>query len=278
MVALVVYADILILLNFLVDYFLLLATTKVLRYKIKTFRLIAASIFGGLTSLTIFLPKITPTLELVIKLILCFLTVVIAFKYDSIKLYLKAFILFFIITSGYAGLMMAIWRIFKPNGLIINNSVVYMQISPLVLVACTTVTYLIFIIFNKIFAIGNKVAEDCEITVFAEEKSVMLHALIDTGNSIEDIFGKSEIIIADISKIEYLFGKNFEENLLLKSRFRVIPFNTVSGIDMLNGIRCDKAIVYKNNAEIILEKPILAASKVPLRDEYNALVNPRIFY
>ena len=277
MIALVVYADILIILNFLVDYFLLLATAGILNYKLKIYRLILASLFGGISSLYIFLPQGTPLQSIIVKLLICSVTTVICFKFESFKMYIKSILLFFVITSGYAGLMMAFWHIFEPEGLLINNSVVYLNISPIILVSVTVVTYLIFWILHKIFSKSNKACEECDIKVCITEKSVDLHALVDTGNSVEDIFGRSEIIIADASKLELLFGKDFKNNAELKPRFRVVPFSTISGEDILKGIRCDEAYIYKNNKTIRLEKPILAASKVPLNDEYNAIVNPRIF-
>jgi len=45
----VVYADILIVLNFIVDYFLLLATDKFLHNNTKLIRLLLGALFGGIT-------------------------------------------------------------------------------------------------------------------------------------------------------------------------------------------------------------------------------------
>ena len=59
-------------------------------------------------------------------------------------------------------------------------------------------------------------------------------------------------------------------------RFRMIPCNTVSGNDLLEGYRCDEASVIGSNKTVILKKPILAVSKTPLDDGYNAIINPEI--
>lgn len=272
----IVYADVLIVLNFVVDYFLLLATDKFLHKKGKLLRLISGAFFGAFTSLYIFLPQVNKYIELLTKIIFCFITVAIAFEITGVKNFLRTSGVYFLITSLYGGVMIAVWHILKPNGMVINNSVVYFDISPLILVTATVFFYISFTLCYKIFARNIEATDLCEITVFADSKNTNLIALIDTGNAIEDVFGKSEIIIADKSVFTSLFGENSFENSTLNSRFHLIPFKTVSGNDILKGFRCDRAEVKYKGCVTTIEKPIIAASKSPLKDGFNAIVNPKI--
>jgi len=272
----VVYADILIVLNFIVDYFLLLATDKFLHNNTKLIRLLLGALFGGITALYIFLPQVSILIEFITKLVICFVTTIIAFQFKSFKHCIKSAGIYFIITSTYAGIMMALWHIFKPDGMVINNSVVYFNISPIILVLSTVIFYIFFTVCYKIFSRQAVSAQECEIRVFAEEKNVDLHALVDTGNSVEDVFGKSEILIVDSNVITSLFGKDSFLNTKHNSRFRIIPFKTVSGEDYLKGFRCDKAEISFEGKIIELKKPIIAASKLPFDDNFNAIVNPKI--
>ena len=60
----VVYADILIVLNLIVNYFLLLATSKLLRRNVKVLPMLLSALAGAFSSLYIFLPKPSVIAEL----------------------------------------------------------------------------------------------------------------------------------------------------------------------------------------------------------------------
>ena len=109
-----------------------------------------------------------------------------------------------------------------------------------------------------------------KISVFANNKNIRLEAIIDTGNSIEDIFSSSQIIIADEKQVNKLFSLEDKNS----SRYRILPCNTVSGNSILEGFRCDSAVIISENKKTVLQKPILAISKTDLKDGYNAIINP----
>lgn len=277
MIALIVYADILIFLNTIVDYLLLLATAKALSKQVKTFRVVLASVLGGVSSLYIFLPKHNMFFELLYNVAVASVLSAVCFKNQTFKSFLKATGVFFLISCAYGGVMFALWFIFKPYGMVINNSVVYFNISPTVLVACSVLGYIAFCILWRIFGNSAKLAERCNIIVFANGKSVDLRAIADTGNSLEDTFGKSEVIIADIERVEALFGTaDVEKNNDLKHRYQILPCSTVAGYSMLDSFRCDSAQIECENKKITLQKPLVAVSKTALKDDYNAIINPKI--
>lgn len=272
----VVYADVLIVVNLIVDYFLLKCSNLILKEKPKLWRIILGSGVGAVFSLYIFFPKSNLLLEAVIRLFMNTVVVLCCYGFKNFKLFLKSSGVFFGVTCLYAGIMIAIWQIFKPQGMVINNSVVYFNISPLVLTLTTVIGYFIFLIFSKVFASSSTLAQKCEITLYANKKSVCATAIIDTGNSISDVFSNSEIIIVDKSVTTALFGEiDFLKNDDLKARFRSVPCGTVLGADLLEGYRCDRAKVLCNGKTIVLKKPIAAISKTPLKENYSAILNPK---
>ena len=274
----IVYADILILLNFLVNYFLLLTAKKINGVSPKLYRVILSSVLGAFFSLYIFLPPLNKALDLLLKLFACFLMTLICFGYKSHKKFLKAFFTVFGSTCLYAGIMIAVWHIFEPKGMVINNSVIYFNISPLFLIGFTVGFYFLFSIGLKIFSKSSKIAERCEVTLFADKKQTNFNAIIDTGNSLEDVFGNSEIIIAEKSVFYLLFGENdINNDDKLKKRYRIIPCTTIAGTTTLDGYRCDKAYIKSERGKITLEKPIIAISNEAINDDYEAILNPKIF-
>lgn len=274
----VVYADILIILNFLVDYFLLLASAKLLHFNSPVIRLLASAVIGGFSSLYIFAPDLGFLIGLLFRTAVCALMVFAAFGFKNIKTFLRGCGVLFLVTCGYGGIMTAVWYFLKPNGMTVVNSVVYFNISPTVLIIASLAAYILFMIFSAVFSKTSKFAERCEITISADGGSITMEGIIDTGNSIEDILGNSEVIIADKSYVKTLFGDiNPVTNEKLKPRYRLMPCGTVSGGGTLEGFRCDTALITDGEKSVKLEKPILAVSKTPLNDDYSAIVNPRIF-
>ena len=274
----VIYADILVIINLIVDYFLLLATAKILRKNLSVWRLLLGAAVGGLSSLFIFLPQEPAIANAGFQVLLCGSMVLCVFGFRSVKPFLRASGILILVTCGYGGLMTALWQIAKPNGMIVKNAVVYFNISPTVLLLTSVMAYLIFMAASILFQRTSSLAETCFVTVTAEGKSITMEGIIDTGNSLEDAFGGGEIIIADVSCVESLFGeKTFFNDEKMQARYRMIPCGTVSGSGALDGYRCDRAVVSDGKKNVMLEKPILAVSKTPLHDTYTAIVNPKVF-
>ena len=205
--------------------------------------------------------------------------VLCGFGFKSPKCFLRAAGVLFLVTCGYGGIMTAVYTFLKPTGMTVVNSVVYIDISPAILIGVSVIAYLLFMLLSAIFSKDSKFAERCEITVTAEEKSVTMEGIVDTGNSVKDCLSGAEVIIADSEYVKALLGSDSpERDIRLKSRYRILPLNTVSGGGALDGFRCDSAVVTDGERTVRLDKPILAVSKTPLRDDYQAIVNPEIFF
>lgn len=266
----VVYADVLIVLNFIVDYFLIKLTAHITKTHIKIFRMVIAAFIGALFSLYIFLPTLNSFLEILLKLFSSAITVFAGFGFGNIRRFLRNIITFFSVTFGFAGAMMGIWYIFRPTGMVINNSVVYFNISPLFLIAFSVLGYFISFFIRKVFEPRSVSAKLCRIEVEIEGKKAEATALIDTGNSLSDPFGSSEIIIADKSVLGGILEETEKEK-----RYRAVPILTVSGTEILNGYRCDRARISGVENPVILEKPIVAVSATRIVGEYKAIINPK---
>lgn len=274
----VVYADILIILNLTVDYMLIAVTGKILRLKPPLIRQTAAAAVGGISSLYIFVQNTGVFAGLLVRIGVCTLMSLIAFGFKSIICFLRASAVLLGVCLAYGGIMTALWTLFKPHGMTVVNSVVYFNISPSVLIGVSVTVYLIYMLLSAVLAKTSAAANRCRVTVFAGESSVSMDGIVDTGNSVEDIIGGGDVIIADDRCVKELFGNvDIEDNSELKTRYRVLPCGTVSGNGTLEGFRCDSATVTDGENTVKLKKPILAVSKTRLKDDYRAIVNPNIF-
>lgn len=272
-----IYVDILILLNFVVDFFMLNLTAKISNSTVKTKRIILGSVFASLFSLYIFLPPLKFWFEFVLRTVSSLIIVLFCFGFKNIKMFLKRFFVFYLISFIFAGVMIAIWLLFKPKTMAINNGIVYFNFSPVVFLISTTVCYLSLLIFRNVFATESSKAKRVKITAYINNNSVSFVSAVDTGNSLRDPISNTPVIVADKKIIMQLtreeYGKFINGNSkTLSDRYRIIPIKTVGGGGLLAGIKCDY-VKYNN---FLVENTIIAESKTSFTDDYSAVLNPEI--
>ena len=273
-----VYADILVIVNLIVDFFLLSASARLMHRNVKSLRLLLGALIGGLGSLIVFLPPIPAFFQTSISILLCSFMTFAVFGFGSFFAFLKSLVLVLVMTCGYGGVMTAIWNLFHPHGMLVIGSVVYFDISPILLVSLTVFFYLLFTVFSYFFKRRGSAARHCTVTLRAGDKQISVKGLIDTGNSLEDMLGGGEVLIGNQASVQALFGPHPKEDRAFANRYRVIPCGTVSGGGMLDAYRCDSAIIQTDQQSLTLQNPLLALSKVPFLDDISILVNPDIFF
>ena len=272
-----VYVDVLLVVNLIVDFFLLKITFKLLRVNPKTIRILISDLLGAVSSLYIFFPESTAFIDITVQLIISSLMMLSALGFKTLKYFLRAVGVFFAVTCVYGGIMTALWQVLKPKGMIINNSVVYFNISPLVLIVSTAIGYFLYLFLSKILALPSKTAKRCSLTLYALGKSVGLTGIIDTGNSITDILSNGEIIIVDKAVVMSLLGtEDILGDPVYATRYRTVPCETVMGRSLLDGFRCDMGEIRFEDKVIPLNNPIIAISKTPIKENYSAILNPKI--
>lgn len=262
-------------------------TSKILRLPFNRRRLLLASVLGGLYSLTIFINISNVVFTLFIKLFLSSTIVLASFKTINIKHFFRCLGAFLGANFLFAGLMLALWITFKPKGMVFHNGTVYFNFNIAVLCVSVIACYVIISIvlkFLKRKAPQNKLY-DATIEVLG--KRVSAAALYDTGNTLQEGFTGSPVIVAQYDTIKSLLPQElysfFDEKDLIEcnipegwaSRLRMIPFNSVKCKGLLPAFRPDKIIVKSNNDNEIIEKNVfVAVTKQSLSNgEYSILLN-----
>lgn len=267
-----VYADILFIINLIVDYFLLRLTSLILHLKPRLWRQMLGAVIGGIFSLYIFLPQSHPAVELSAHIIMCAILSFITFGFKSLVDFFRTSVVLYAINFAYSGAMIALWFIFKPYGMVINNSVVYFNVSPIFLIMFSVLGYFLTVILRRLLAKKFPQSAQCEVTLFINNKSINLSGIIDTGNSLKDTFGISEIIIVDSSIADRLLGTNRHIDEFAR-RYRAIPCTTVGGTEILDGYRIDHAQIIYNRKKYSIRNVVLAVSCSPLSGA-QAIINP----
>ena len=283
----IIYIDVLICLNLFINYFILLGVSKFLFLKTRKIRIILAALLGGVYSLYILLPDINMFFSLIIKLVMSVTIIIVAFRKTGIKNFLKSIACFYSISFAFGGVMFAIWYLIAPNGMLMNNGVIYFNLSPMIFIFSTIVSYIIIRLISRFT--GQQVPEEifCNILIRHEGKEEVLKSKIDTGNSLVEPFSKLPVIVVDYKNIEKVVPEAIKDfmcvalnsnnfNYLNNKNFRFIPFSAVSGEGVLPAFKPDKLIVFYKGENIEREAFIAVSRKNITFDNFHALMNPSL--
>lgn len=281
----VVYIDILFVTNMLITYMLLSLVAAVFTAKKLILRLIVASALGGLFSFYILAPEQPLLITMFIKFSFSAAIIFVGFKVGSARQFFKLILGFYVVSFGFAGLMIAAWILIKPSGMVINNSVVYFNISvPLLLISCAG-CYAIIWVSQRI--ISKRVPQNslCDVSISLSGSTVTCRAMIDTGNSLTDLFTGFPVIIAEYSTIEKLIpfeyksfyskkGKLPQTLNSFSERVRTVPYEVVGGGGILPAFRPDCIILYNSRQRTKIENVIVAVTVDSMsKSDYQVLLN-----
>ena len=120
-----IYADILLALNWWIDYLLLLSVRRRLGGGARPWRLAVGALVGALSCFALFLPTFSVWLDLFVKLMAALAMVTVAFRWQGWREFVRRVLLLFVLSAGLAGLCGAVYFFIAPEGFYVLNGVVY---------------------------------------------------------------------------------------------------------------------------------------------------------
>ena len=288
-----VYVDILFCVNLFVNYFLLLFTVRMVHKPIKKRRIFGGALLGAVYSLFIFFPHMSILSSAFAKLIFAFSILMAVFGVTSARLFFKAMACFYSANFAFAGVMLALWLAFSPPGMMVNNGVVYFNISPVILIAGAVLTYLLLVLIGKFTRRHAPAQTKYAVTIEANGETVTLDALMDTGNSLTDLMSEKPVLLAECKAVQKLIPGTLrpvfqsptdkasqelmQSDALKDLYFRMIPFDSVGGGGLLPAFKTDKIVIRGGPNEVCAEGIYVAVSTRSFAGgEYDALLNPQL--
>lgn len=260
----VVYLDMLLLENFLVNLFLLTITMQTIKKKVPTGRLMLSSIIGTSYVLTIVIPKLQLFATTPFKIVVAVIMILIAIKDKSVIEILKAmgiFILYSILLAG-----MAFYLAIKDNPSLSPSAMIY-NFSYKNLILSLMITYILvykLTVYVKERQILTSYVYNTEICI--DNVKTIIKAFLDTGNELREPATNLPVIIVE---------KELFKDLNLKTHdIYNIPYSVVNGYNgKLIGIRPD-SVKININGDMREKNLILAFSdkKLSKHSDYNGLL------
>lgn len=270
----IVYLDVLFLVNVYITYFLLRGTACLLHTKAKNLRLLSASTLGGLSSFFILLPELNFLLITGIKVILACLISGVAFGFSK-NGFFKRTAVFFLLSGALAGAVILIQMLLNPPNLHSNNGFTYLDISSAILLISTIIAYSLLRVI-RLF-LDKRDYNDRKYTVIIRKNGAEAKgdALSDTGNSLVDYFSGLPVIVCEAHFIRELFPDALDGDIM-SGKFRLVPFSTVNASGLLPVAKVDEIIIcWEENQKSVTA--LVGISDGNLTNSgYNAIFNPKL--
>jgi stage II sporulation protein GA (sporulation sigma-E factor processing peptidase) len=263
-VYLVVYIDLLILINLIVDFFLLYITGKTLKLKMKfRFVFLAASI-GSIYTITLIYPGLELFSAFYFKIIVSVILIYISFGNRGFVTNLKILSVFILYSMLLAGLCIFIQYnkySYVDGPVIINFSYQWLFASLMVLYMIIDRLVAYIKDRNKLFTLIYN------IDIVFKNKCKTVRAFLDTGNELREPVTNLPVIIVESSVFENMDLKG-------ESKF-YIPYRVINGgIGKLQGFKAD-VVRIDFGKEIKYREAIIAIcqEKLSKLGDYHALLS-----
>lgn len=275
----VVYADVLVFVNTVVNFILLLTVRLFAGVQTQTSRLVCASFAGGLYALVMLAPEMPLPLTLLTKAVMCISLVLIAFRLHSVKKTAKCVLLFLGVSFLYAGVLYFLTYLSAGRFVQMRNGVGYYHVGAGTLVLLTAAVYLIIRFAKKKLFSFQKSDMLYDLQIRRGEHTVSARALLDSGNSVRDIYFQRPVIIVTDTVARGLIdvlpdAVNADETLPPETGFRLLPVRSIGTRTLLPAFTADSATVRKEETFFELHAPCVTVTRDPLGGEkYAALIN-----
>lgn len=240
----VIYVDILLALNWWIDFVLLLAVRRCAGGEGRSWRLALGALVGAVTCFVLFLPPLPLPLTLMIRLLGAALTVAVAFRHRSWREWWRRVLLLFVYSAALAGLCGALYYFAAPQGFYVFNGVVYYSVPPLALVALTVVCYGILWLWERLARRRAPKGGLWQVCLICGNRRTEFACLYDSGNHLVEPFSGRPVLVVERSVAEEL-GRvpPAQESMTAGDGWRLIPYDTLGGRGLLPAFIPDHAAV-----------------------------------
>lgn len=252
------YLDVLFLVNFMMDYLILLLTKRILKSHTTYIRILLGAFLGAcLTCIVIVLAIPNVILQfLLFHIIVNSVMILTALMIQTIGEYIKGLISLYIASILLGG----VFQLFSQ----------YATIGSLFFALAVTSYYLVKGIWFFVEQLGKYNQEFYPVELHIEGRIIKVMALMDTGNGLREPLSYKPVSVVDKGLIE-------REDIVLHTQHH-IPYNTIGDKGVLTAITIEKLHIGGSKNLWVLE-PIIAVSKetISSNGSYQMILHPEIF-
>ena len=289
-----IYLDVVLLENLFMNYVILFATSYILKIKIHHIRIILSATIGAIYAIIAYLNIIPIYSNIFMKIILSVIMVYVAYYAKNIKQLLKQVMLFYLISFVFGGCAFSLLYFVQPQDIWIQNGMLMGTYPIKIAILGALLGFAISVLtFKLVKSKFSKKDMFCELTIYFDEKSSKMKAMIDTGNILKEPITKLPVIIVEKRALVQLLPNKILENTekilggdaeTIESKYatklKIIPFSSVGRENgILLGFKPDKVLINTEENEELINNVIIAIYNKELsrKNEYSALLGLDIF-
>ena len=277
-----VYADLLFLINFSMDFLCLFLSMGLLHLRKVRWRMLLASALGGVYSVLALFVTLQPWLSLTVDLAVCFLmcATCAAGKGVSVGRLLLLFGTYFGVSALMGGGMTALYNLLGRADLPLSR-VSEDGISAWVFLALATAAALLAAFGGRVFS-RKSAQRTCRVIIRMDQMRCEFEGLCDSGNLLCDPISGTPVIVADrqtwlaalpdtLQRVVESEGKH-PINLQDGKRVRIVPMHTAQGSALAVALMPDEVLLKMPDGKARAVHALIAPSGQPLPAEYRAIV------
>lgn len=282
----VIYLDVLILINLYVTYFQILAVSVFTHRKTVWYRKLSAVGIGAVASLSIFIPQEMVLTLTLLKIFLCALITFVAFGYTGFRAYAVSVLFLMLVSFVFSGLMLCVWLFAAPMKMLFINGTVYFGIDTMTIILSTCAAYGVVRIIRYILDKNGKTDGKYTVIIKNNGRECRLSALADSGNGMVDCFSGLPVIVcrrdmcADVSPPAIDMIENNSDISEIGTQMikgvRIMPFSTVGKGGLICMFKAESVVIDDETNEEKYPVNALIGIVIGGRQEYEAIFNPKI--
>ncbi|OPH47522.1 sigma-E processing peptidase SpoIIGA [Paenibacillus ferrarius] len=302
----VVYADLIFLLNFLMDAAILIVTAKTRKISFKWWRIVGSSFLGASYVVIMFLPVPLFLFTFSVKCMFCIGMIMTAFGFGSLQNLLRNLGTFLLVNFAVAGGMFGIHYVLASSsdvmkGIVFTQSGValfQLNMGGILFVLALLIPLLWW--FKTVFQ-STKQREVmttflAEITIHVGDYTASCKGLIDTGNQLYDPLTRTPVMVMEVSEwgdvfpaqwlerirsadVDQIISGLGEEEFVWQDRLRLVPYRGVNrNTQFMLAIKPDKVVITHNQTQTEASKVLIGldGGKLCSDGSYQAIIHPAL--
>lgn len=259
----IIYADVLFVINFIMDFMSLYVCSKVLDMRMKKRNILFGAFFGAayaFAGLYINFPE--PFAAFVVSVLMCYA----AFGKRKISVFIKTVVLFYTTGMLFGGIITFFYNIvyeyrnikFFENG-----------IKTWMFFAISGIVFLIILAVSHMFRTYMYKRSVC-VEVCIDNKTRLFNLMCDTGNLLRDPYTDLPVIVVKAECLDKMLGKDgihrqpekAQSEKVLKYKLRYIPVKTAAGKALLPALKADSTYIFNKHGKKNEIQTVLACDAV----------------
>ncbi len=255
------YVDVLFLVNFMMDYLLLLLVKKMLKCTATRGNILLGAAIGSfLTCVVVILPIPYAILKFVMfHMIVNTFMIRAGLKIKNMREFAKAYIMLYVGGFLLGGVLQALQQ--------------YVRVGSLFFAIAIGGYHIVSKLWDFIASVQRINHYHCKVDLYLGENQCQITGIIDTGNGLRDPISNQPVSILDKAVARQFLGN------VKMSQVRYIPYHSIGKKEgVLLALKIDQMCIHREEAYWVKE-PLIGVSEemVSAEGEYQMILNPNLF-